>query len=427
MRQLVAFVPAENGQRALDIAKTCGGINLLRVAGAGADTSMDAVWIHVENDKVDALVSRLQEIPDLRLTLLPTGVIALTPPPDQAPEQVTDVSLRSPLEVFLGGLQSIGSWTGLMGYAGCAAVVVWVGLHTNTVFLLTAAMLIAPFAGPAMTLAMGTARGDRTLIFRSLARYFASLALTVVVAALLSTVFQQEIATALMVENSLISVVAVLLPLTAGAAGALNLCQSERNSLVTAAGPGVLVAASLAPPAGMIGMAGAIGEWGMVKNGIFVLLLQLVGINLSGALVFALFGLSPKGVRYDRGRPGLRWGSLALTAVGLAALLGWQFQDRPDLERATRTQRLAHLVNQTLDDSAEVHPVDIEVRFTRPDIKGQNTALVVVYAQKRPGTTGAPEAIAKQVGDRIRQQIQAGDFNVTPLVDVTVIEPPALK
>lgn len=55
-----------------------------------------------------------------------------------------------------------------------------------------------------------------------------------------------------MLQNSQISIAAVLLPLAAGAAGALNLFQSERSSLVSGAATGMLVAASLAPPAGII-------------------------------------------------------------------------------------------------------------------------------------------------------------------------------
>jgi uncharacterized membrane protein len=91
----------------------------------------------------------------------------------------------------------------------------------------------------------------------------------------------QRIASEQMISTSMISSVTVLLPLVAGAAGALNLSQSDRSSLVSGAATGMLVAASLAPPAGTIGMASAIGEWDLVRTGVFVLLLQLVGINLS--------------------------------------------------------------------------------------------------------------------------------------------------
>ncbi|MGB3613274.1 MAG: DUF389 domain-containing protein, partial [Elainellaceae cyanobacterium] len=72
-----------------------------------------------------------------------------------------------------------------MSYAAIAGIVVWVGLYTNSSFLLTASMLIAPFAGPAMNVAIATARGDTALLWRSLLRYFSALAVCIVTSALL--------------------------------------------------------------------------------------------------------------------------------------------------------------------------------------------------------------------------------------------------
>jgi len=185
--------------------------------------------------------------------------IALRPPASEAPQQVKNVTSRSPIEIFLSGLQSVGSWRSFLAYAAVAGVIVWIGLYTNTSYLLVAAMLIAPFAGPAMNTAIATARGDLQLLGRSVPRYFSALLVTIAITFLLSLLLQQQSATSLMLDSSQVSAVAVLLPLAAGAAGALNLVQSERSSLVSGAAAAMLVAASLAPPAGIIGMASAIG------------------------------------------------------------------------------------------------------------------------------------------------------------------------
>ena len=50
--------------------------------------------------------------------------MALETPAHEAPEQVKQVQVRSPLEIFLSGLQSVGSWTGFLAYAAVAGVVV---------------------------------------------------------------------------------------------------------------------------------------------------------------------------------------------------------------------------------------------------------------------------------------------------------------
>jgi uncharacterized hydrophobic protein (TIGR00271 family) len=288
MRQLIIQVPRGNGKAVIDIAKSHNGANLARFE-ENAEEPIDVMIVHVSNREVGKVLEKLQELPKVQITLIPTGVMTLQPPASEAPQQVVDVEERSPIEIFLSGLQSVGSWRGFLGYAALAGFIVWIGLYTNRAYLLMAAMLIAPFADPAMNTAIATAWGDRKLLERSILRYFAALAVTIATTWLLSLILQQEIPTSLMVESSQVSAVAVILPL---AVGALNLVQSERSSLVSGAATGMLVATSLAPPAGIVGMASAIGRWDMAISELFLLFLQLCGINFSAALLFRVFGLS---------------------------------------------------------------------------------------------------------------------------------------
>lgn len=417
MRQLIVQVPRGYGQKVLDLARNHDASNLACIGAENGDKPVDLLLVHISNAKVDPLLGELQALPDLHVSLFPHGVIALRPPTSAAPQQVLDVSSRSSVEVFLSGLQSVGSWKGFLGYAVSAGFIVWIGLFTNTIYLLTAAMLIAPFAGPAMNSALATARGDPALLGRSLGRYAAGLIASIVVAFLMSVALQQDTATQQMVEASLISAVAVFLPLVAGAAGALSLCQSDRSSLVSGAATGMLVAASLAPPAGLVGMASAIGDWDMVKAGMFVLLLQIVGINVSGAVVFHLFGLRAKGVRYERGK---RWVSLAAWSVSVllaAGLLVWQLSDPPSLQHSSQAQRAAASVQQVIEVSRIGKPVEVSARFTRADIQGQHTLLVEAYVQ----SAEEPGVVRQELSSAIRAKLSA-DFNVKPLIDITVLQ-----
>ncbi|MCZ7570827.1 MAG: DUF389 domain-containing protein [Ardenticatenaceae bacterium] len=425
MRELLVQVPRGHGNAVLDIATSYDGANLAQIEAAGPGGPVDLVIVHVSNRKVEGLMEKLEALPDLHVTLIPQGVMALQPPPSEAAEQVTSVEPRSPMEMFLGGLQSVGSWKGFLGYAAAAGIVAWIGLFTNTVFLLVAAMLIAPFAGPAMNAAIATARGDSQLLRQSLVRYFTSLVVTIAVAGALSLILRQSVATDLMVETSQVSAVAVLLPLVAGAAGALNLVQSRRNSLVSGAAVGILVAASLAPPAGLIGMASALGRWEMVFSGLYVLLLQLAGINLAGSLVFRAYGLSSQGARFERGKKWMFPAVLAVTVMVLAGLLGWQFSSSPELQRPTRSQRAVAQIQTVINESGLVELVEANVRFPRSNIAGQNTVLSVVYVQRRPDTAMPAEEIRHRITTAIQQRLLEQGFNVTPLVDVIVLEPPA--
>ncbi|UKO98291.1 DUF389 domain-containing protein [Nostoc sp. UHCC 0870] len=424
MRQLIIQVPQGFGGDVLDIAKSLEGQNLAQFAANNGDEPIDVVIVHVSNRRVDQLFAKLEELPNVHITLLPSGVMPLRPPASEAPEQVKDVEERSSIEVFLAGLQSVGSWQGFLGYAVLAGIVVWIGLYTNTVFLLVAAMLIAPFAGPAMNTAIATARGDWQLLWRSLVRYFSALSVTIVTTWLLSLILQQEIATSLMIERSQLSAVAVFLPLAAGAAGALNLVQSEQNSLVSGAATGMLVAASLAPPTGIVGMASAIGRWDMVTDGIFLLFLQLCGINLSASLLFRKFGLSTQGSRYQRGNKNIFLTALIITIIALSILLSWQFMNSPSLERSTIAQRANSELQKVVKQTNLAQLVESNVRFTRPNIESQNTLLCVVYVQRRQGVTESAAAIRSRLTQAIHQHLRQENFNFTPLVDVIVLEQP---
>ena len=426
MRQLMVQVPRGQGERVSEIVRRHDAVSPVCVSGQAPEGPVDLIVVELANRAVGDALADLQKIDPLRVTLIPHGVLPLRPPPEEAADQVADVTARSPLEVFLAGIQSVGSWRGFLGYAASAGGVVWIGLFTNTIYLLTAAMLIAPYAGPAMNASLATARGDWRLLLRSLGRYVAAIAVTVVVAALLSLVMQQNVATAQMIRTSQLSSIAVLLPLIAGAAGALNLVQSERSSLVTGAATGMLVAASLAPPAGLVGMATVLGDRAMALSGLFVLLLQIAGINLSGALVFRAFGVRPSGSRYERGRRGVFPVTLAATAAWLAVLLTVQFWESPHLEQSTRQQRARAAIEQVLQQSQAAALVDADVRFTGADIPGQHSLLVLVYAQARQRleNADAAEELRQQLTQLIRRTLAQQGFRVTPLVDVTVFDAP---
>ncbi|MHB0956827.1 MAG: DUF389 domain-containing protein [Pirellulaceae bacterium] len=421
MRQLMIQVPRGLGARVLDKARTLEDRNGACIEARGSNGPVDWVIVHVSNDRVEALLGGLEDIPALHVTLAPRGFLVLTPPSHAASEQVVDVAFRSPIEIFLGGLQTVGSWKGFLGYAAAGGVVTWIGLFTNTVYILIAAMLIAPFAEPAMSLALATARGDVVLLGRTVLRYFASLSVAVLIAWLCSALFGQQVASEQMVRASLISSVAIFLPMVAGAAGALNLAQSERSSLVSGAAAGALVAASLAPPAGTMGMAAALGQWTMVKSSLFVLLLQLAGINLSGALMFRLLGLTPQGVRYQRGRDWVSWSAWGGTLLLLGTLLAWQFWATPALQHETVSQRATAVVHDVVEKSGLAQVVEADLRFTRADIPGPDTLLAVVYVQRRQAVNVNAQNVQQQLCHMIKAELESHDFNVTPLVHVVVL------
>ncbi len=427
MRQIVVQVPRGDGEQVLRSAESFRGTNLSMIQAHGSGgVLLDLVAVYVPNENVGPFLSSIESVDDMHASILPSGVLTLKPPASQVARQVIDVTARSPMEILIAGLQSIGSWQGFIGYATAAGVVVWLGLLLDSSFLLVASMLIAPFAGPAMNTAIATARGDLSLLWHTILRYITALSVTIVTAGLLSIIFGQSAVTQSMASTANISATSVLLPLAAGAAGALSLSQSQRSSLVSGAAIGILVAAALAPPAALIGMATVMGRWELALSGGFLLGLQLVGINLSGAVVFRLFGLSPSGPRYSRGRGWVVWLSLGVTIAGLAGLMLLQFgTTSPTLQRTTVEQRVRSEVLNLINQDGSVEAASTTVQFTRANIQNQNTLLIQIYAQRKPGTTASDQTLKDRITNDVQRTVNANEKDVTPLVDITILSPPS--
>ena len=387
------------------------------------DLAGDAVCFELTltNRDVGDFLADIDDLGDITVTMAPQSVLTLDPDRERAPEALVDVEPLSPQEVYLAGLQSVGSWAGFLGYAAVAGAVVWIGILLNSIFLLIAAMLIAPFAGPAMNTALATATGDGHLLRRTVVRYAAAIAVVVAVAAALHALLGTDIATNTMTETANLSSVAVVLPLVAGAAGALNLMQAERSSLVSGAATGVLVAAALAPPAGLVGMALVIREWSMVGSGAFLLALQLAGLNLSGALIFRIYGVTPHSARYSRGSRVGSWAAIAASVVVLGGLVGFQLSERPSLQRSSVQTDIAADISQLVKRDPDAGLVEVNAGFTRPDIPGQDTLLGVVYVQPMPGVD--PDGLEERLGAELSRTITER-YEVVALVTVTAITPP---
>ena len=125
-------VPRGEGERVVAAAEERGGMNLTVLEAKKGGHLLDLVFVYVSNREVEGLMRDLKSVADLHVVLQPSGTLPLHPPTGRAAQQVLDIQPLSPIEVFLSGLQSIGAWTGFLGYAAAASAVAWVGLYTNT-------------------------------------------------------------------------------------------------------------------------------------------------------------------------------------------------------------------------------------------------------------------------------------------------------
>lgn len=415
MRQLLLQVPSGQGEEVLTRTSHLETTNALIVPGRTSEDDRDLVFLHVPNDAVDDVVTAVQAITEVHATIHPQGVLTLSPPPEEPPDPLLDTSPRAPIEILLAGLQSAGSWPAFLAYSLLSGIVVWIGLYGGVWYLLTAAMLIAPFAGPAINTAIASATGRPGLLRHSVARYLGGIATGAVAAALLTLIARQRVATELMVAVTDLSLVYVLLPLAAGAAGALYLTTSEHSSLVSGAAVGMLVAASLAPPTGVLGSALVIGRMDLVGRTVFLIVLQLAGINLVASGVFRLYGLRPERERFGTGSRRALSVALATSALLVVGMVGWQtvatgtWGQRQDLAVAA----VAH-IQDAADGMDGVTLLDTDVRHGR---FASDHLIASVTVSTEPGRTADVETtLTSLLRETLARQ------GVPVVVDLTVLD-----
>jgi uncharacterized membrane protein len=162
----------------------------------------------------------------------------------------------------------------------------------------------------------------------------------------------------------------------------------------------------------------------MVTSGLFLLLLQLCGINLAGAIVFRAFGLKARGVRFERGRKRLFPVTLGVTLLALVGLLVLQFSSSPEFRRTTRAQRATVSVHEAIAEAGLGRLIEADVRFTRAGIPGQNTLLGDIYVQRAQRADASSEEVRAALQRAIEARLLRDEPNVTPLMNVVVLDPP---
>jgi uncharacterized hydrophobic protein (TIGR00271 family) len=171
-----------------------------------------------------------------------------------------------------------------------SSIIATLGLLLDSAAVVIGAMLVAPLMSPILAFSLGMVLSDVRLIRLSVEAVFKGVALALLVAIFLGVFSPFKQLTSEVLARTQPNLLDLGVALASGMAGAYALARKD----VSAALPGVAIAAALMPPLSVAGLGLSLGE-AYIAGGAFLLFLtNIASISLAGVIVFLLLGVRPQ-------------------------------------------------------------------------------------------------------------------------------------
>jgi uncharacterized hydrophobic protein (TIGR00341 family) len=170
-----------------------------------------------------------------------------------------------------------------------STIVAAVGLVKDNVAVVIGAMVIAPLLGPNLSLALGTALGEKQLMWKSVKTNMTGLGLTLVLSLLIGFLWPVNFESRELLARTEVGLDSVALALASGAAAVLSLTTGLSSVLV-----GVMVAVALMPPAVTLGLMVSSGQLDLAGGALLLLTVNVVCLNFAANFVFFAQGIGPR-------------------------------------------------------------------------------------------------------------------------------------
>ena len=170
-----------------------------------------------------------------------------------------------------------------------STIVVAIGLQNNNVAVIIGAMVIAPFLGPNVALALATCLADNKLARSALKTLCGGIGVVTVLAMSMGYIFKTGTASPEILLRTNLAYSDILLAVASGCAGVLAFTTGASSAVI-----GVMVAVALLPPLCVAGLLLGAGHYSGAVGALLLFLANIISINLAGVLTFLFQGVSPR-------------------------------------------------------------------------------------------------------------------------------------
>jgi len=252
-----------------------------------------------------------------------------------------------------------------------ASIIATLGLLLNSPAVIIGGMLVAPLMSPIIGIALGIALGNIRLLRDVAESTIKGVFLAVVIALFLASISPLTEVNEEILTRTTPNLLDLVVALASGAAGAYAVSRKD----VSAALPGVAIAAALVPPLGVIGVGLAMQRAEVAGGGLLLFSTNLVAIILAGAIMFLLLGFRPaRGVREREIR--LRRGLVVSVLLLLVVSLPLAFIFSRAVQATQEREVINRALSQELDSLGGVSLVSFDFDHQREIID----LTVTVYA-----------------------------------------------
>jgi uncharacterized hydrophobic protein (TIGR00271 family) len=305
-----------------------------------------------------------------------------------------------------------------------SAIVATAGLLLRSPAVVVGSMVIAPIVSPMLTASVGAVRNDRDMLVHSLHLQALGLGLAIATAALTAWLVRtgDVVAGGLAVETmGLISLrispsmLAVVVGLCAGAAGAFGLATKGQVTIV-----GVMIAAALIPTAAAAGIGLAWADPVVALGATLLLVLSLVTVNVGATAMLVYLDYRPDEVddpilSFETAGQALTvTATLGLTLLAVVAV-GVLFVQQSGFERDVN-RAVGDVLAEEAYDGLGVEALTVEYRT--PLSADPPTVTVEIARGQGPDHPALAErlseAIAERTGHDVRVQVTFVDYQRSP-------------
>ena len=192
-----------------------------------------------------------------------------------------------------------------------SSIIATLGLLLDNAAIVIGAMLVAPLMSPILAFSLGMVLSDVRLIRLSIEAVFKGVGLALLVAIFIGVLSPFKELTAEVMARTQPNLLDLGVALASGMAGAYALSRKD----VSAALPGVAIAAALMPPLSVAGLGLSLGEAHIAGGAFLLFLTNIASISLAGVIVFLLLGVRPQTWRPEARR------QIRRSIIGFAVLL----------------------------------------------------------------------------------------------------------